>query len=176
MSNSSILVVVDTAGITSSYPKQSNPNVDSPVGISHNFAWMICSPQSNVISGQGTADLNFKAQPGDNVSFRGTSVTQNSTDAVIVYQIKYWNGTNVFNTFVTDQVTLTGAAQPNPANLNGLPAVSVTQNFQSLDSRISKQGTENFYVMIAVYTLDAATGEKQQLYGYFYWDPTVTVS
>jgi len=168
-----ILIVIDTEYVKTNYP---NPSQDqnNPTGINHSSQYMICTANS-VLSGQGTADLNFKANPGDYVSFRGVSIYQNSDDAVIIYGIKYWSGANVFNQFVSDVVTRKGAVVPNTNTQNGLPAVNASVNFTSLDAKVSGQGVENFYVYFALYTL-AADGETQNLYGYYYWDPTVTVA
>ncbi|MFN8393094.1 MAG: inclusion body family protein [Bacteroidia bacterium] len=168
-----VLIVIDTDYVKAHYPNGSKDKT-KPTGINHSSQFMICADPRGVVSGQGTADLVFKANVGDNVSFRGTSIYQNSDDAVIVYGIKYWSGDQVFNTFVTDMVTLTGAVQPDPAQLDGLPAKNVTQSFTSLDSKVARAGKENFYVYFALYTLDG-TGEKQTLFGYYYWDPQIQV-
>jgi len=169
-----VLIVIDTEYVKANYPNPSQ-NPDQPTGINHNSQFMICTGTRGVISGQGTADLNFKANPGDFISFYGTSIYGNSDDAVITYNMKYWNGTNVFNTFVVDLVERTHAVRPNVNTSNGLPAVTGVNDFISLDSRVARAGTENFYVYFALYTL-ADDGETQTLFGYYYWDPTITVS
>jgi len=169
-----VLIVIDTEYVKANYPNGSQDPAN-PTGIDHNSQFMICTGTRGVISGQGTATLNFKANPGDFVSFYGTSIYGNADDAVIVYNIKYWNGDNVFNTFTVDLVERTNAVRPNINTGNGLPAVTGVNDFISLDSRVAKHGTENFYVCFALYTL-AADGETQTLYGYYYWDPTITVS
>jgi nematocidal protein AidA len=168
-----VLIVIDTEYVKSHWP---NPSTDpnNPTGIDHNSQFMICTGSRGIISGQGTADLNFKANPGDFVSFFGQSIYGNADDAVIVYGIKYWSGAQVFNQFVPDAVSRTGAAVPDVNTSNGLPATHVPANFISLDSKVARSGTENFYVQFGLYTLDN-TGETQNLLGYYYWDPTITV-
>jgi hypothetical protein len=169
-----ILIVIDTDYIISHYNNPSK-NPDSPTGIDHNSQFMICYSPRGIVSGQGTADLNFKANPGDDVSFTGTSIYDNSDSAVIVYGIKYWKGDKVFNTFVTNLVTRSKAVMPDPNTPNGIPPTLQPMTFASYDARVAKAGKEDFYVWIAVYQL-AGDGETQQLYGYFYWDPSITVS
>lgn len=170
-----VLVVIDTEYVKTHYP---NPSQDpaNPTGIDHASQFMICTDPRGVISGQGTADLDFRANPGDVVSFAGESIYANSDDAVIVYGIKYWKGDNVFNPFVVNTVKRTGAVQPNTNSPtgNGLPAVQMPTTFITLDSKISGAGTEGFFVLFGLYALDA-NGEIQNLVGYYYWDPTVTV-
>jgi len=168
-----ILNVIDTEYIKAHY---SNPSQDpnNPTGIDHNSEFMICTGARSIISGQGGPVLNFGANPGDEVSFRGVSIYDNSDDAVIVYGIKPYGGSsNLFNTFVSDVVTLTGAIVPDTNQVNGIPAVLQTINFTSLDSKVKAKGTENFVVQFGLYTLN---GETQSLFGYFSWDPTITVS
>lgn len=171
--NINVMIVIDTDYVRSHYP---NPSKDSnnPTGIDHNSQFMICVDPRGIISGQGTADLSFKANVGDYVSFRGTSIYGNSDDAVIVYGIKYWSGTNVFNNFTCNLVERTGAAVPDTSTQCGLPAKNILVDFTSLDSKIAKAGKENFYVYFALYELDGSA-EKQNLVGYYYWDPSVTV-
>ena len=167
-----ILVVIDTEYIKNNFAKNTDPT--NPQGMDHNSQYMVAYSPRGIVSGQGTADLSFRANAGDNVSFRGTSIQQNSDDSVILYGIKYWEGDYVFNNFTTDIVTRNRAVQPDPTLPNGLPPVLTVQNFTSYDSKIARGGTENFYVYIAVYTL-AEDGQTQELYGYYYWDPQVVV-
>lgn len=167
-----VLVVIDTEYIKNKFPKNSNP--DAAQGIDHLSQYMICYSPRGIVSGQGTADLSFKANVGDNVSFRGTSIDQNSDDAVILYGIKYWKGDRVFNSFTTNIVSRNRAVQPDPSKPNGIPPIQTKQNFTSYDSKIGSGGTENFYVYIAVYTM-GSDGQTQELYGYYYWDPQVVV-
>ncbi|MEO7065481.1 MAG: inclusion body family protein [Rhodanobacter sp.] len=169
-----VLVVIDTEYVKTNYP---NPSKDQnqPTGINHSSQFMICTGSRGIISGQGTADLNFRANVGDNVSFTGVSIYDNSDDAVIVYGIQYWKGDKVFNQFVPNLVTRTGAVMPDSSTSNGLPAIQAKVNFSSFDSKVSNAGVENFYVFFALYKL-SDNGENQELFGYFYWDPTITVA
>lgn len=170
-----ILVVIDTEYIKRTYGPNSHAKTE-PVGINHSSQFMISTGARKILGGQGTADLSFQANVGDNVSFRGVSIYEDSDDAVIVYGIKHWSGDKVFNQFITNSVTRKYAAQPDPdsPSMDGLPAKKVSQSFQSLDSKIRQAGVENFYVYIALYTL-ANDGQTQDLYGYYYWDPQITV-
>lgn len=167
-----VLIVIDSEYVKNNYPKNNDKN--NPIGINHQSQFMICTDPRGIVSGQGTADLNFKANAGDYASFSGTSIYGNSDDAVIIYGIKYWSGDTVFNQFVPNLVRRNRAVMPNVTTPDGLPAVQTPINFTSLDSRVSQSGTENFYVYFALYTLNA-DGQTQDLYGYFFWDPTVTV-
>lgn len=169
----SVLIVIDTEYVKTNYPHPSqDPN--NPTGIDHNSQFMICTGSRGAVTGQGTADLKFQANPGDFTTFYGTSIYDNSDDAVIVYGIKYWSGDNVFNQFVPNIVTRNGAVMPDPNTPAGIPPKHVQLSFSSIGSRVAKAGTENFYVFFALYTL-GSDGETQNLFGYYYWDPSIQV-
>jgi hypothetical protein len=169
-----ILIIIDTDYVKTTY---SHPSQDpeSPTGINHNGQFMICTDPRGIISGQGTADLNFKAKPRDIVSFKGISIYGNSVDAVIIYGIKHLSGNHVFRPFLPNLIERQYAVVPDVDTPDGLPAKTVAADFISLDSKVEKIGTENFYVCFALHTL-AGDGETQQLFGYYCWDPSITVS
>lgn len=184
MSNVDILVVVDTNYLKEKHPNPSK-NPKSPTPLSHEDLYMICAA-TNLSANQATADLAVKARPRDVVSFRGTSISANSDDAVIVYGIEHWTPTDkpsdyIFNRFEANTVTLEKAVSldPNGPPLDpgdvGLNVTHGPKTFLSLDSTVSKAGTEFFYVYIAVFELDSSTEEQQTLYGCYYWDPSIVV-
>ncbi len=169
-----ILVVIDTEYIKAQYGKGSqDPN--NPTGISHDHQFMLCTGSRGIISGQGTGDLEFKAYPGDRVLFTGVSIYDNSDDAVIVYNIKHFQGDQVFNQFSTDTVVRNGAVQPNPdsPNRNGLPPLQKPTTFATFGSTVRQSGREGFGVSFGLYNL--VDGQKQELFGYYWWDPYITV-
>jgi hypothetical protein len=168
-----IMIVIDTDYVKTAYPHPSQDH-DHPTAIDHNSQFMICNDPHGIISGQGTADLNFKAEPKDTVSFRGISIYGNADDAVIVYEIKYLSGNHVFRPFLPFLVERKHAVVPDIGTPDGLPAKTTIMAFVSLDSKVEKIGIENFYVCFALYTL-ADDGETQQLFGYYCWDPRITV-
>jgi hypothetical protein len=172
-----VMIVIDTDAVAKAYPTPSkDPN--NPTGIAHGTQYMICSDPRGVISGQGTGDLNFKANPGDFVSFAAQSVTANAEDAVILYNIAAFSGPNVLNSLSVNTVTITGAVFPNAtvsAPNVGIPPVQQQASFNSVDARVKQAGTEGYKVAFGLYQLDS-TGENQVLFGYYVWDPTITVS
>lgn len=170
-----ILIVIDTEYVKKNNPQQNNPDPNKPVGIDHNSQYMICYDPRGGIKNQATADLQFSALPGDNVSFMGQSIYGNSDDAVIIYGITYWSGDHVFNQFDANTVVRSGAVVPNPdaPSRNGLPALQQSISFATFDTRVRQKGTQNFYVNFALYT--CTDGSNQKLYGYFYWDPSIVV-
>jgi hypothetical protein len=176
MQEINVLVVVDTEYVKTHYP---NPSKDPlrPTGIDHAHQYMLCTGSRGIIGGQGSGDLEFRANVGDIVAFTGVSISDNSDDAVIVYNIQHFSGAQVFNQFSADVITRNGAVQPNSdsPSRNGLPAVQKPTNFSMFESRVRQGGREGFGVSFALYTLNA-NGQNQDLYGYYWWDPYITVA
>jgi nematocidal protein AidA len=169
-----ILAVIDTDYIKSKYPQPSK-DPKHPTGLPHVGQFLLVTGSRGVVSGQGTADLEFMAYPGDLVSFTGTSIEDNSDDAVLLYNISRFSGTEVFNQFQYNLITRNGAIQPNPESpdRNGLPPIQRVESFASFDSRVSQSGREGFGISFGLYTL--VGGQKQELFGYYWWDPYITV-
>jgi hypothetical protein len=166
-----VLIVIDTDYVRANYPTPSQ-DPTQPTAIDHNSEFMICTGSRAAVTGQGTADLQFTANPGDVVRFYGQSIYGNAEDAVILYGIAYQTGGQVFNPFTTGAITRSGAAVPTIPN--GVPATNLAANFISLDSMVATQGTEHFIVYFGLYVLDG-TGENQTLFGYYCWDPSIVV-
>jgi len=171
-----IMVVVDSDAITSVYPKNPNARKDNPTGLNHHEGiTMLCNLENYVGNiNNDPANLEFKANVGDWVSFHAKTVSGNSESAVILYDVSSLNGVNVFNVFHATMVTRTGAVLPNPASQDGLPPLVQPVTFFSYDSKVAKQGKEQLGLKFALYTLDN-TGENQVLYDYFWFDPQIDV-
>ncbi|EHJ2684372.1 DNA-directed RNA polymerase subunit beta [Salmonella enterica] len=168
-----VLCVIDTELVKKKYP---NPSQDpaNPTAIVHDSEYMLVTGARGDVRGQGTADLSFRANVGDKVSFTGTSIYANADDAVIVYGIKYGSGTDVFDQFIPEVFTRDGAVMPASGTPCGIPPLNKPVSFSKYSAAIRNSGKENFIVCFALYTLDA-DGESQKLFGYYNWDPAITV-
>nr|WP_315030550.1 inclusion body family protein [uncultured Chryseobacterium sp.] len=176
-----VMIVIDTDYVKDYIKaKGLTPSTDKnhAVAIDHKSQYMVV-PSAHVVAGQATADLNFKGRAGDTVCFRGSSVSQNSDDSIIIYRVEKYGGVDVFygNPFEYEFVDRTSAAVPNPksSDRDGMPSVPGNVTFASLDARIGHIGTGNYYIYFGLYTLDPNDSSKQILYSYCYWDPTITV-
>ncbi len=169
-----VLIVIDTEYVKRNYPKPSQDQ-NAPTGINHNSQFMIVTGSRGKVSGQGTADLHFEANPRDTVAFRGTSIYANSDDAVIVYGIKHHKGDKVLGRFRMDQTVRNRAVQPDADSENGLPPIHRKVNFNNLNAAVQRSGKEWYYVNFALYTLEN-DGQTQSLFGYYYWDPSISVN
>ncbi|MBU2915696.1 MULTISPECIES: inclusion body family protein [Reichenbachiella] len=163
-----VQITIDTDAIIRDFSTPSqDPN--APTGIGHQYEFMVVTDGAS-ISGQGGADLNFRAQVGDNVRFHGTSASDNFENAILVYGIKRFGGDQVFSPFMSFTYTKNGVS---PSGFDVLPAHIGSEQFWFYEGRVITAGVENFQVVFALYTR-GASGEPE-VYGYFQWDPTVTV-
>jgi hypothetical protein len=166
-----ILTTVDTDRVRKDYP---NPSKDSnkPTGIGHNYAYMVCTG-TTVNSGQGTGDLNFNALVGDLVRSFAVSGSDNFEDAVLLYGMPRFSGDQVlsdfkYQEFVKSTVVAGSSASP-------LPPKIVEETFWFYQADVIKKGTENFEMRFALYVRNLTTGQPE-LFGYYYWDPTIKVA
>ncbi|EAS3781358.1 inclusion body family protein [Salmonella enterica] len=168
-----VLCVIDTELVKKKYPAPSQ-DPTKPTGIVHDSEYMLVTGARGDVRGQGTADLSFRANVGDKVSFTGTSIYANADDAVIVYGIKFGGGTDVFSHFIPVVLTRDGAVMPDPHTPCGIPPTNQKINFSKYCADVQYAGKENFIVYFALYTLDDS-GHNQKLFGYYCWDPAITV-
>lgn len=159
-----MIVVLDVDRLMRDYP---NPSQDQnhPTGIVHNYAYMVVS-NNKEISGEGTGDLNFSAGVGDRVRVHGISEYANFEKSILIYNMDRFQGDQVFGEFTSTTYTKKTAK---PSGPNVLPAEISNLDFWFFESNVKKTGTEGYYVKFAVY-IDTV------LKGYFYWDPTITVT
>ncbi|MEA2605039.1 MAG: nematocidal protein AidA [Acidobacteriota bacterium] len=173
-----VLLVVDTATIRKYYDvtMKTKPSTDSanptwlPTTLQTQF--LFCNSPRGV-SNQGTHELSFTANAFDLVSFAGTSIEANSDSAVIVYGLKKRSDKNVFNAFTQNWVEREKAVMP--AQGTGLPPLLKPATFATYSATVSGSGEESFDLYFAQYYL-ADDGQTQKLYGYFVWDPKITVT
>ncbi len=170
-----VMAIIDTDYIRQS--QGPNTSKDNPVGIGHKGISLIC-PVADFVTypNNDIANLTFKANVGDTVSFHAVSVSDNSEDAIIIYGVvpANNNNVNVFNIFQAEEETRTGAAIPDVSQQDGLPALHESVDFYSYDAKVKNKGSEFFKIYFALYKLDDAR-ENQEIYGYFSWDPTIEV-
>lgn len=162
-----IQVTLDAEGIINKYPNPSK-NKDKPTGIGHNFSYMVAT--SNTISGSGTGDLNFSANVGDVVRFFGSTASNNFENSALIYEINKYSGTEVFSEFKSQNFIKSGVS---PSGPEVLPAEISDQKFWFFEADVKQRGTEGYRVVFALYQRDK--NGKPVLYGYFQWDPTITV-
>lgn len=172
MSNTiNVLIALDTDRVKASIP---NPSQDSthPTPIAHNYGYMVASG-TTIVSGQGTGDLNFNASVGDTVRAFAVSGSNNFEDAVLLYGMPKFRDTQVMSPF--NYLGFEGKSTILPQVTGApLPGVVKKETFWFYQASVIDPGTEGYQVQFGLWARDAA--EKPALYGYFQWDPTITVA
>nr|ADN15440.1 conserved hypothetical protein [Gloeothece verrucosa PCC 7822] len=167
-----VIAVIDTKRIRATYPKPSQDKT-KPTRINSNDLFLIVSGSTRVIeTSEEIFKLELIAKPGDQLSFKSTSIYANSQDATIIYGIFQKNST--FKSFQPNFVTINRAFY-NSENPDGLPPKYESITSVSYEAKVSRAGTENLSVYIALYKL-AKDGNTQELFGYFSWDFTIEIS
>ena len=159
-----ILAIIDTHYVKTRYHNPSK-NPHHPTGISSNAVFMLNNRLPGVSSSEGTGNLGLKLQVGDKVSLMGTSLSDNSEDAALIYNVRHYSGTQVFSPFVSQ--TIEQADAPSAAETPDIIAASAqSQVFQRFNSAAKAPGSENLGTSFALYTRDQ---NKKALLGYFFW-------
>ncbi len=166
-----ILITIDTDAVEKKYPNPSKKQ-NSPTGIAHNMGYMVATG-TTVNSGQGTGDLSIKALVGDTVRAFALSGSNNFEDSVLLYGMPRYSGTEVFGPF--NYQNFTKSAVFPQSTSTPLPARIQNQEFWFYQASVSKSGTEGYKVEFAMYKRDQNSG-KPVLFGYFAWDPQITVA
>ena len=169
----SVLVVIDPdqlEGIKGSKKKDDPKMINDTEKLKRTF-FMIAS-NARGIDNQGTDHLAVTANVGDGINFVGITPENNSDHAVIIYDIV--GADSVLNQFVAHGAHRSGAVQASTKSLDGLPAEHVSRNFMSLHTTAKRPGKAKFLIRFALYKLDKS-GQKQELGGYYQYDPEIIV-
>jgi hypothetical protein len=160
-----VLTAIDTATVLLKYPNASK-NPDAPTQIDPKYVYMITN-QDNAISGQAGGELNLKAQVGDLIRWRETSLSLGFETAAIFYKFIG----NVGNELISTPTPRTAEASL-PYPNNSKPSVPVCQKISNYywSSETLKTGsvTYHFNFMIVDRSCSAL--------GFFSWDPFITIS
>ncbi len=159
-----VLVAIDTATILQKVPGLSkNPN--SPTLIDPKYVYMITN-QDNVVNGQAGGELDVKAQVGDLIRWRETSLSLGFETAAIFYKFIGNAGNDLIST-PTPRVAEASCAVPNTSN----PSVPTCQKIQNFywSSETLKTGrvTYHFNFMIIDRNCNALC--------YCSWDPFISI-
>jgi hypothetical protein len=167
-----VLVVIDTGTLINDYREQArSQDPNNPTGIAHKYSFMVATSNS-VISGQAGGDLNISASVGDVIRWAGQSESNDFDSTVIVYNISKYQQDQVtsqpqFSSYTKDIM------QPSQSD-KAFPVANAPQKFNFLSANIISEGTEKYEVYFALYYRPNNRG--QELFGYFKWDPAITVS
>lgn len=176
-----IVSVIDCRKIIKDFPEPSTDfNKPTRLADDNPYAYMIVdSEHLTDPKTQATSHLSMKAKVGDEVHFRATSIGGNAYNAALLYKIERWD--NPGNGQVFDpEGSRVGHNLVNSAHLDerseplGLPAIFSARSSTFIKRTVKNPEEELFWVYLAVYDWDGEK-QRQELHGYFRWDPKVTV-
>ncbi|KVD78920.1 inclusion body protein [Burkholderia sp. ABCPW 14] len=156
-----VLVAVDTETILQKYPNASNPN--NPLLIDWHHIDLITN-QDNVISGQAGGELNLKAEAGDLVRWRESSVSLGFEKQVIFYKFIANQGGELITTPRLAETSLPVPNTSDPAK----PKCQTVQNY-FWSSEVLKRGRVTYHFQFVI--LD----RRCQICGCCQWDPFITI-
>ncbi|HEE0242842.1 TPA: hypothetical protein R6276_004307, partial [Serratia marcescens] len=84
---------------------------------------------------------------------------------------QFGSGTQVFSNPTFKMYTRSSMM---PAQNTVFPVTFTNQTYWFIQADISNTGTENYCIQFGLYY--RPNGGDQKLLGYFYWDPTITIS
>jgi nematocidal protein AidA len=164
-----VAVIIDAQSIID---QVSNPSQDpkNPTGLNHTFMYMVAT-RGNTMVGSGTADLVISANVGDVIRWSAESDSSNFDASTLIYGLPQYGGDTVFSNPTFKMFTRTSMQ---PVNNTIFPVVFVPQKYWFMQADIEATGSEQYGIQFAIY--NRPSGGAQQLYGYFWWDPTLTIN
>ena len=160
------LLVIDTDALMQRVPNPSQKQT-APTALPDGVAFMIqnASPKAagSFLVLDGGFEMNCRI--GSILFFRSLTITQNSSDAALIYAVLPGNLTKP-GLGQIQLTTLPEAVEPDPTQMDGLPPLNVEQTFSAMKGFFLRKGVTNVLVGLAVYQLDGR-GERQEPWGYF---------
>lgn len=165
-----VMVVIDADSVVKDFPNRSQ-NVDSPTAINNTKYFYMVACADNTLSGAGTGSLHIKANVGDIIRWNGISETANFDSSILIYTLKRLGGQEVF---VTPDFYAFNKRSMKPTQKSVFPVVlNNPQDYWFNQASIVATGTESYTLHFALY--HRPNGSDPVLYGYFKYDPQITV-
>jgi hypothetical protein len=166
MADLNVLIAFDAATIVEQNPNASR-NPDAPTQVDHRLIYM--TTRLDHIVGTSGAELNLRAEPGDSIKWRETTVSLGSDYKALLY--RYVSSDSQHQLIRTPEIEVIDGIYPLPKEgSEGRPEFE-TQRYQDHYWRttVKRSGkvVYHFYFQI----LD----RHRQLKGYFQWDPFITI-
>jgi len=166
-----ITMIVDSDALIKAFPNPSQLQLN-PTLVNDTKYFYFVATDANTITGTGTGDLVIKATVGDGIRWTGVSETNNFDNSVMVYGIVHFSGDKILKTPSFTAYTK-GSAVPHDDE-TPFPAIINDQYFWFMESTIKSKGSEKYLIRFAIY--NRPQNGNQTLFGYFQWDPSVTVT
>lgn len=189
MANIDIITILN-AGADTCFRKYSNPSYERPTrindrGVWNKNVWMIGSPFSNVVSGQGTYNLHMKVRRGDVIRWWDAKVPQGAVDGrrYDLVQYKFLEGTG-WDNYMGPYHESKGAKQYLANVDDGFDTDEPNFSMYRIDVNYVTATVENappssgvtihYHICIARVNRDIDEGPEDGLDGTYRYDPYIT--
>ncbi|MFJ3006194.1 inclusion body family protein [Pseudomonas fluorescens] len=159
-----ILVSIDTETILKKYPNISK-DPKNPTLIDWHHVYMVTN-QDNVVSGQAGGELDLKAQVGDLIRWRETSLSQSFEQAVIFYKFIGNAGADLISPPSPRKATAC-VAVPNRENPSVPSCQKVDNHYWSSETLDCGRVTYHFHFLIV--------DRNCKIIGCCSWDPFISI-
>ncbi|RDG39650.1 inclusion body family protein [Streptomyces corynorhini] len=166
MADLNVLIAFDAATIVERYPNASR-NPDAPTQVDHQLIYM--TTRHDHIIGSSGAELNLRAEPGDSIRWRETTLSLGSDYKALLY--KYVSDDSAHTLIRTPEIEVIDGVFPMPKEgAEGKPEF-VTQSYEDHYWRTTVKRAGNVVYHFFFQILD----HHRQVLGYFQWDPFITI-
>ncbi|CAL9343940.1 hypothetical protein SUDANB171_00325 [Streptomyces sp. enrichment culture] len=166
MTDLNVLIAFDAATIVERYPDASR-NPDAPTQVDHSLIYM--TTRHDHIIGTSGAELNLRAETGDSIRWRETTLSLSSDYKALLY--RYVSSDSGHQLIRTPEIEVIDGVFPMPQEgTEGTPGF-VTQNYQDHYWRTTVRKPGQVVYRFFFQILD----RHRQLKGYFQWDPYITI-
>ncbi|GHH91214.1 inclusion body family protein [Streptomyces capillispiralis] len=166
MAELNVLIAFDAATIVERNPNASR-NPDAPTYADQSLIYMT-TRQDHIIGTSG-AELNLRAEPGDSVKWRETTLSLGSDYKALLYRYVSSDTSHVL--IRTPEIEVVDGVYPMPQEgSEGTPAFT-TQEYEDHYWRTTVKRTGKVVYHFYFQILD----RHRNLRGYFQWDPFITI-
>ncbi|MGC9497672.1 inclusion body family protein [Streptomyces sp. WG7] len=166
MAEINVMIAFDAATIVERNPNASK-NPDAPTYADESLIYMT-TRQDHIIGTSG-AELNLRAEPGDSVKWRETTLSLGSDYKALLY--RYVSNDNQHVLIRTPEIEVVQGVYPMPQEgTEGTPAFTV-QEYEDHYWRTTVKRTGKVVYHFYFQILD----RHRNLMGYFQWDPFITI-
>lgn len=166
MADLNVLIALDAATIVERNPGASR-NPDAPTYVDERLVYM--TTRQDHIVGTSGAELNLRAEPGDTIRWRETTLSLGSDYKALLY--RYVSSDNGHVLIRTPEIEVIDGVYPMPKEGGEGRPDFVTQNYQDHYWRTTVKRAGKVVYHFSFQILD----RHRQLKGYFQWDPCITV-
>ncbi|MDT0609114.1 inclusion body family protein [Streptomyces lancefieldiae] len=166
MADLNVLIAFDAATIVEQNPNASR-NPDVPTYVDQNLIYM--TTRHDHIVGTSGAELNLRAEPGDTIRWRETTLSLGSDYKALLY--RYVSNDRDHTLIRTPEIEVVDGVYPLPKEGSEGSPDFMTQKYEDHYWRTTVKSVGQVVYHFYFQILD----RHRQLKGYYQWDPFITI-